>query len=491
MLRKLVLEWAERFAQADNVLGVMMICDIEKFIADASATVGSMSQHRLSCGLNVVVVQNRAMRSFSASIGVIVGRWDEEASVAGVSHFLEHAVYLGTKKFRSASKINNLLLSMGGPFNAETGDESTAFSLSGTVDKMPLGVELLSQLVFFPLLRDGEAFENERGVVLAEVDESNDANGNVSDSEDLGTAHVLSGVMRGGGIMGSRSSVLKMRPSDLRTHHSTYYYPENAVLIVSSPLRPGVVIKTLEKVFPESLLTGREPNSSKFGVSKIFKTPRRVMSSLLNINSVTLEIYIKFLLRGNGVDKNGLALDILRMVLFHGETSYLFGAARDAGLVYSLAGEIAFYDEHTHFDMSTIVRPSNLKKLMQCLTDAVEDIFKNGLDKKRFELARNCLRYDHGQLSLSPDKYLEMMLEAAISRGGVLTPKEALEEIEAITVEDVDQELYKLLNSKRISVLIYGSRLKDDYRKIILSTLRKLKAISKSGKTIKKSRAKK
>jgi predicted Zn-dependent peptidase len=468
-----------------------MIHDIEKFIADASPTVGSMSQHRLSCGLNVVVVQNKAMRSFSASIGVIVGRWDEEASVAGVSHFLEHAVFLGTKKFRSTRKIDNLLLSLGGPFNGETGDESTAFSLSGTVDKMPLGVELLSQLVFFPLLIDGDAFENERGVILAEVDETNDANGNTFDEEDLGTIHVLSGVRKGGGIMGSRSSVLKMRPSDLKAHHSTYYYPENAVLILSSPQRPGVVIKMLEKVFPDSLKTGREPNTSKFGVSKIFKTPRRVMSSLLNMNSVTLEIYIKFLLRGTGVDKNGLALDILRMVLFHGESSYFFGAAREAGLVYSLGGGIAFSDDHTHFDISTIVRPSNLKKLMLCLTKAVEGIFENGLDKKRFELARNCLRYAHDKNSLSPDQYLETMLEATISRGAVMTPKEALEEMETITIEDVQNELFKLLNSKRISVLVYGSRLKDEYRKIILRTLRKLKAISKSGKAMKKSKSKK
>ena len=107
-------------------------------------------------------------RSVAAGVWVGVGARDEPAELAGVSHFLEHLLFKGTDDALGAQEISPAVDRVGGDINAFTAKEYTAYYCRVPAGTLPLGVELLGDVLTAPALRDGDV-DNERQVILEEL----------------------------------------------------------------------------------------------------------------------------------------------------------------------------------------------------------------------------------------------------------------------------------------------------------------------------------
>src|SRR5438067_4955137 len=117
-------------------------------------------------GLTVITEQMEHIRSASIGIWLETGSRDETPQVNGISHFIEHMVFKGTKH-RTAEEIARQVDSIGGNMDAFTSKECVCFNVKVLDDHLPIAMDVLSDLVLNPVF-DGAASTRERGVMLEE-----------------------------------------------------------------------------------------------------------------------------------------------------------------------------------------------------------------------------------------------------------------------------------------------------------------------------------
>lgn len=123
---------------------------------------------RLSNGLRVITSELPDSESATLTVWVAVGSRFEEARVNGISHFLEHMVFKGSKKRPTAKDISVAIDSFGGEFNASTSKEWTNFYIKSRVGKIETAYDVLSDMVLSPIL-DPKEIEKEKGVICEEI----------------------------------------------------------------------------------------------------------------------------------------------------------------------------------------------------------------------------------------------------------------------------------------------------------------------------------
>src|SRR5258708_36222220 len=116
-------------------------------------------------GLTILEVPGDGVGSVVVDFFVKTGSRCETAKENGLSHFLEHFLFKGTKKYPSSLAISELVDSIGGEMNANTGKEHTQNFIKAPRQHIPLIFLMLLDMIFFPLLYKKE-FEKEKGVIL-------------------------------------------------------------------------------------------------------------------------------------------------------------------------------------------------------------------------------------------------------------------------------------------------------------------------------------
>src|SRR5579871_4546838 len=121
----------------------------------------------LANGVRIVTERMDHVRSVSLGIWIGTGSRREEAQENGISHFIEHMVFKGTKN-RSAEEIARSVDSIGGGLDAFTAKEMVSYNTKVLDEHLPLAFDVLADLVLNPLFRE-EDIEKEKGVILEEL----------------------------------------------------------------------------------------------------------------------------------------------------------------------------------------------------------------------------------------------------------------------------------------------------------------------------------
>src|SRR5258707_12760196 len=136
-------------------------------ILSADPLGGTVRRTVLPNGLRILTEAVPAMRSVSFGVWVGIGSRDETRSLSGVSHFLEHLLFKGTRR-RSAMDISSAIEAVGGETNAFTTKEYTCYYARVLDADLPLAVDVMCDLVVDSVLAEADV-ETERGVILEEI----------------------------------------------------------------------------------------------------------------------------------------------------------------------------------------------------------------------------------------------------------------------------------------------------------------------------------
>src|ERR1700722_8802292 len=181
-------------------------------------------------------------RSVCIGFWVGTGSRDEEDRWAGSSHFLEHLLFKGTAD-RSASAIAEAVDEVGGDFNAFTTKEYTSFYIRLLAEHLPLGLDILSDIMWRPALRPAD-LEAERQVILDEIlmhaDEPSD------EAAEQSSAALFPGHALGREVLGTHDSVAAMTVERIREFFPLHYRPGNIVVAVAGDLDHQTVAEGLE-----------------------------------------------------------------------------------------------------------------------------------------------------------------------------------------------------------------------------------------------------
>ena len=213
-------------------------------IADGAIGSGAASgQARwatLPSGLRVVTQNMPHLETTSLGVWVACGaRW-EEAADNGMSHFLEHMAFKGTKR-RTAREIAEEVEQVGGDLNAATSLEATAYYARVLKDDVPMALDLLADILNNPSYAEDE-LERERGVILQEIAAAKDTPEDLV--FDLNLASAFPDQAVGRPILGTAQSVGRFSAEDLRRFLGENYAPERMVLSAASSQRAPQATQT-------------------------------------------------------------------------------------------------------------------------------------------------------------------------------------------------------------------------------------------------------
>src|SRR3989344_3325285 len=124
--------------------------------------------NRLLNGLRVLTVPMPQSESVTLTVWVKTGSRNENKKVGGISHFLEHMVFKGSKKRPTAREISEVVDSIGGEFNAATSKDWTNFYIKTRNANLDVAFDVLSDMVLNPILKE-EEIEREKGTILQEI----------------------------------------------------------------------------------------------------------------------------------------------------------------------------------------------------------------------------------------------------------------------------------------------------------------------------------
>jgi len=187
-------------------------------------------------GLSLLVVPMPQVKSVTVMVGVRAGGRYETKETNGIAHFTEHMFFKGTKKRPTSRDIAREMDSIGGEFNASTGNEITLFYTKSAAEHLNLGLDVLSDMIQNSKFDSGD-IDRERGVVTEEINMYQDTPRDyISEvyQKLLYGDHPL-----GWDILGTKKTVSFLKRSDFLDYLGKWFYARNMVLCVAGKVDFG------------------------------------------------------------------------------------------------------------------------------------------------------------------------------------------------------------------------------------------------------------
>jgi predicted Zn-dependent peptidase len=378
----------------------------------------------LDSGVRVVTEAMPSVRSIALGFWIRAGSRDEGTEHAGISHFLEHLLFKGTKRF-SSLEIDELFDAMGAEVNAGTGKETTSVYSRFLDRHLERAFDALQDMVLRPAYPD---IDSERQVVLEEIamyeDEPQDKVHDV-----LATA-VFGDHPLGRPITGSAEVVASVPVPEIAAWHDARYLPANIVVAAAGNVEHEQVVGLVE-----SALDGTAG-------ADVPGAPARP-----EVNGPTIRFHAKeteqyhLCLGAPGIprgDDRRFALRVLDTILGGSSSSRLFQEVREKrGLAYSVYSYASQYADAGQVAVYVGTRPDNVREAMDVIGAELRRLVEDGVGEEELERARENVK---GRTVLSMESTLTRMnrLGSSILMDvPLLTVDELLAAIDAVTLDDV------------------------------------------------------
>lgn len=382
----------------------------------------------------------------SASVGVWVnsGSIMEKEEESGISHFIEHLLFKGTKN-RTAKEISQNIDSVGGVLNASCGKEATCFFAKVVNKDIALAMDLLSDMLKNSLFLP-EDIDKERKVIIEEINSLED-----SPEDDILNLH-LKGIWNNHPlakhVAGDKKNVARLTREEILNYFKHFYTPQDIVISMAGDVEVTFALELVKKYFGDI-----EGESDKREI------PPPTFNSIFQVKEKPLE-QVHICLGAPGLssrDERRYTLGILDIILGGSTSSRLFQEIREErALVYSIYSFQSNYRSGGILNCYAATSPENTFKVLDLIKREIEKIVQFGITKDELKRAQDNFR---GGIILALENTSNRMLRLArsfMTYNRVIPIKEVLEEIYSVTCEKVQSLACELLKQKEFAVTILG-----------------------------------
>lgn len=385
----------------------------------------------------------------SASIAVWIDtappvEWRREC---GVRHFIEHLVFKGTKK-RTGKEIAQAIDRIGGTLDAWTDHEATTFFTKVLDRHFDVGLDILSDLVISPLLRE-EDFELERKVILDEIlKETNDPTSNAIDQylADAWPNHPY-GMM----MLGAQRVISRMPVETARRYYQENYVGKNVVLGCSGRVDPNAFFQVASEYF-RGLAAGDGSRSDAISEPEYVSSRKVYVRKFDHIN---LCLGLKAMPYDNPYRYEFAVLDTL---LGSGLSSRLFQEIREKhGLCYSIVSFAVRRKKGGLFAIHSATAPKRVKRLLTLIMEQLRSLVKDGAGAEETDAAKEQLK---GSLMLALESTSARVLRLAreyVYFGRIFSLDEICAGVDAVTPDSVNELTRKLFSESELGATIVGN----------------------------------
>jgi predicted Zn-dependent peptidase len=396
-------------------------------------------------GIRVVTEHMPHVRSVSVGLWIGTGSREESPEQTGISHFIEHMVFKGTKN-RSAEQIARSVDSIGGGLDAFTSKELVSYNVKVLDEHLPEAFDVVADLVRNPLFLK-EDIEKEKGVILEELKME------VDNPEylihEIFSSNFWKGSALGRPILGTKQTIRAFDQDLVERYYRQYYTPSNILITAAGNLNHRRLVQLAEDHFSD-LKPRRKPtleSTPRPHAPLVFKNKNSLeqVHVYLGVPSIPMPHESRF------------ACYILNAILGGGMSSRLFQNIREKqGLAYTVYSELTMYRDAGCMLIYAGTSLRSAGKVVESIVHELRELVDHLVTEEEMRRAKDHLK---GSFVLG--------LESTSSRMGNLARQELyfkrffsldemLERIEKVTAKEVQALAQQFFDPQSMAVAMLG-----------------------------------
>ena len=386
------------------------------------------------------------VKSFSLGFWFNLGARDENLSNNGISHFIEHMLFKGTKN-RSARRISEEIESVGGYLNAFTSKEQTCYYTRGLSENLSRSFNVLADMIQNPLFRESH-IKREAGVVIDELRDVYD------NPEELIFDKFEEVIFKGNKlslpIIGTESNIKKFNSNELHKYHRSKYNTNKLLIVASGSVKHDELVKLAELQI--------ERRAGRYSYRRDKFVPRSTKDLTLEKNIHQLHSIIGRSTVGFNSRKRN-KIKVLSALLGEGSSSRLFQAVREkSGMTYQINSFLNSFQDVSSFGVYFSTNSNLAAKVLNVVFREFKKLREKEVSVKELNKVK---AYIKGSTLLSLESTTNRMIRLANSMiyfKRVIPVENYLKEIESVTPKDILKLSNELLDEKKLIKVILKSK---------------------------------
>ena len=415
-------------------------------MAGAVQTLRDIEATTLKNGVRVISEEMPHVRSVSLGVWIKTGSRRETSAENGISHFIEHMLFKGTKN-RSAEEIARSVDSIGGGLDAFTAKEMVSYNTKVLDEHLPLAFDVLADMVRNPLFRD-EDIEKEKGVILEELKME------VDNPEyllhDIFSSNFFKDHPLGKPIIGTKDTVRSFDRRMIHDYYRRYYSPSNILITAAGNLNHERLVDLARQHFEDLPMNGTlAPDVAPVPHARLVfrnKTSLEQTHLYMGVLAYPFSHELRF------------ACYALNTLLGGGMSSRLFQNIREKqGLAYAVYSELAMYQDTGCMAIYAGTAVETAGQVIQSIVKELREIKENLVPSEELRRTKDNLK---GSFMLGLESTSSRMTNLArqeLHFHRFFSLDEMIEKIEAVTAEQIREIAREFFQPKNITLAVLGN----------------------------------
>lgn len=398
----------------------------------------------LKNGIRLVVKRMEGLMSVSMGVLVGTGAYVESDAEDGISHFIEHMMFKGTKT-RSAFAISDEMDRIGAQMNAFTGKDLTCYYAKSTTENAEKAFEILADLFLNSTFPD-EEISRERGVILEEINMTEDTPDDLC-LDLIGEAY-YGREGYGRNILGPRGNVSRFDGDDIRAYMSKRYTADNIVISMAGNIDVNLAGELAEKYFSSV------PAAKKDERKVVVAPKHNSIVRYKDIEQVHLAMGFPSVKR---YDRLYDATMVMNSVLGGSMSSRLFQTVREKlGLAYTVYSYCTSYADTGTLVVYAGVNSENYMKSVEAINKCIADIKRKDITKEEFLRGKEQLKASSIFAQESTSSQMLLYGKEVMYSGKLYDFEERVAKVNAVTMDDVNEAIEINFDKSRMAAAVVG-----------------------------------
>ncbi len=414
-------------------------------------------------GLRAIVAPMENSETVTLLMLVGTGSRYEAKNINGISHFLEHLFFKGTKSRPSPGQVAGVLDKIGAAYNAFTSKEYTGFWVKSAFDEFDTGLDIVSDILLEPIFKK-EEIEKERGVIFQEKNMR-------EDMPQARASEILENVLYGDSplgwdVIGTKQSIKSISREQIINYLKSHYIGSNAVVAVAGNIDATAVFSKLGKAFKKMPRgkTGQRKKADDFQ-----KNPQIKL-----VEKKTDQMHLAMGLRAyNMFDEKKYPFGLLSTILGGNMSSRLWMEIREKfGLAYYVGAGGEQYADAGYLSVRAGVPHEKLPEVVKKTAEIITAIKNKGVSEQELKDAKSFTR---GRLALSlesSDDIATFFAEQELLLRKILQPEDILKKIGKVSKSDILKIGADIFKPGKVNLVAIGQhkdikRQEQLYKKIL------------------------
>ncbi|MFA6027766.1 MAG: pitrilysin family protein [Patescibacteria group bacterium] len=402
----------------------------------------------LKNGLKFLKVPHQGTEAVAVLVMVKVGSRQEIAQNNGVSHFVEHLMFKGTKKRPNTQILSQELDKIGAEFNAFTSKDHTGYYIKAEAAKIDIALDVLSDILFNSVF-DKQEIEKERGVITEEINMYEDTPmiycGEMLEELLFGAKHPLGRL-----ISGPKTVIKNISREEIINYKEKFYLPSNMIIAVAGKMDKNIE-KKVQQYFFYKIQQKKVPVFIKFHDQQ---KKKRILIKFKETEQVHLALGVAGL---SFFSKDLPAINLLSIILGGNMSSRLFINIRERmGLCYYIKAGHDMYEDTGIFSIQAGLDKNRVYEALAAILIELDKIVKNGVDKDELIKAQDYLA---GKIALDLEESLAIgswYAKEKMFLNDLKTPEQKLQEYKQVRTADILRVAKKIFKTDKLNLSIIG-----------------------------------